>query len=74
MEADGAFPANLIVVGRFGHVALEDERVEAVLTRRPMLFEPDIALNSHLLRYQERVKLRVSSWTSEDSLLNPGAE
>ena len=41
---------------RFGISAFENERVEAFLLRQPMLFEPDIALNFHLLRYQEKLK------------------
>ena len=45
---------------RLGHPALEQERAEAFLMRQPMLFEPDIALNFHLLRYQENLKARVT--------------
>lgn len=45
---------------RFGDAALEAQRVDAFLARQPLLFEPDIALNVHLLRYQERLKPRVA--------------
>jgi hypothetical protein len=55
------------VAGRFGDAALENGQVETFLARQPMLFEPDIALNFHLLRYQERLKPRVSLRKSEDS-------
>ncbi len=41
---------------RLGDPGLEREKVEAFQVRQPMLFEPDIALNFHLLRYQERLK------------------
>lgn len=41
---------------RLGESAAESEYVEGFLARQPMLFEPDIALNFHLLRYQERLK------------------
>jgi tetratricopeptide (TPR) repeat protein len=46
---------------RLADPALERESVEAFLVRQPMLFEPDIALNFHLLRYQENLKPRVAS-------------
>lgn len=46
---------------RFGNAALENEQVEAFLAHQPMLFEPDIALNFHLLRYQEHLKPRASA-------------
>jgi hypothetical protein len=45
---------------RLGDRRLEQQRIEAFLVRQPMLFEPDIALNFHLLRYQETLKPRVS--------------
>ncbi len=45
---------------RFGFPADEDARVRAFLARQPMLFEPDIALTFHLLRYQELLKPRVA--------------
>ena len=41
---------------RFDQPAFEHEHVAAFLVRQPMLFEPDIALNFHLLRYQEQLK------------------
>jgi hypothetical protein len=44
---------------RLGDPALESDRVDAFLARQPMLFEPDLALSFHLLRYQERLKARV---------------
>jgi hypothetical protein len=46
---------------RFGDAALERRHVDAFIARQPLLFEPDIALNFHLLRYQERLKPRVVS-------------
>lgn len=45
---------------RFGASAIEQENIEVFLSRQPMLFEPDIALNFHLLRYQELLKVRVA--------------
>jgi hypothetical protein len=44
---------------RFGDMAFEQVSVGRFLGRQPMLFEPDIALNFHMLRYQERLKPRV---------------
>ena len=43
---------------RFGDTVSERKHVDAFLARQPMLFEPDIALNFHLLRYQEKLKPR----------------
>ena len=43
---------------QFDQVEVEQEHVEAFLGRQPMLFEPNIALDFHLLRYQERLKPR----------------
>jgi tetratricopeptide (TPR) repeat protein len=43
---------------RLGDPVLERACVDAFLARQPMLFEPDIALGFHLLRYQERLKPR----------------
>ncbi len=48
------------VANRFGDSAVENKRIETFLARQPLLFEPDIVLNFHLLRYQERLKPRVS--------------
>ncbi len=62
------------VAGRFGDADPENEQTEAFLARQPLLFEPDIALNFHLLRYQERVRLRVSLRTSGDSRSNSRPE
>jgi hypothetical protein len=62
------------VANRFGDAALENGQVEAFLARQPMLFEPDIALSFHLLRYQERLKPRVSLRTSGDSPPNSTPE
>lgn len=45
---------------RLGDPTLERERCEAFVMRQSMLFEPDIALNFHLLRYQENLKSRVA--------------
>ncbi len=45
---------------RLGDSTLEQECVEAFLVRQPLLLEPDIALNFHLLRYQENLKTRVA--------------
>jgi len=41
---------------RFHQPALEHEHVRVFLARQPMLFEPNIALDFHLLRYQEQLK------------------
>jgi tetratricopeptide (TPR) repeat protein len=41
---------------RFHRSDLEAARISAFRARQPLLFEPDIALNFHLLRYQEYVK------------------
>jgi hypothetical protein len=46
---------------RFGASDLENQRIESFLARQQLLFEPDIALNFHLLRYQERLKPRVTT-------------
>ena len=43
-------------VHRFGESAIEHEHIAAFLARQHMLFEPDIALNFHLLEYQENLK------------------
>lgn len=40
---------------------IESEQVKRFLARQPMLFEPDIALNFHLLRYQESLKPQVAA-------------
>lgn len=45
---------------RLGNPTLEQVRVEVFLKRQPMLFEPDIALNFHLLQYQENLKAWVT--------------
>lgn len=41
---------------RFSETSLEQDYVLEFIKRQPMLFEPDIALNFHLLRYQEHLK------------------
>jgi hypothetical protein len=46
------------IAHRFSQSEVERQRVEQFLARQPMLFEPDICLNFHLLRYQERLKSR----------------
>jgi hypothetical protein len=46
--------------GRFGDSAREHEQLEAFLACQPMLFAPDIALDFHLLRYQECLKPEVT--------------
>lgn len=43
---------------RFSQPDIERQRVEEFMARQAMLFEPDIALNFHLLRYQEHLKPR----------------
>lgn len=48
------------VAHRLGATAIEQGNMDIFLSRQPMLFEPDIALNFHLLRYQERLKVRVA--------------
>lgn len=44
------------IAHRFGQAEAEHEYVAAFLQRQPMLFEPDIAFNFHLLQYQEGLK------------------
>jgi hypothetical protein len=44
------------VAHRFGQANTEQEHIAAFLQRQPMLFEPDIAFNFHLLQYQESLK------------------
>lgn len=41
---------------RHGDVAGEREHVTRFVARQPLLLCPDVALNFHLLRYQERLK------------------
>ena len=48
--------AKALAARRFDRPALEQERIAVFRAQRPMLFEPDIALNFHLLRYQEHLK------------------
>jgi len=45
------------IAHRFNQPEAERQHTKSFLVRQPMLFEPDIALNFHLLRYQERLKL-----------------
>jgi tetratricopeptide (TPR) repeat protein len=49
------------IAHRFSQPDVEKQRVEEFMARQAMLFEPDIALNFHLLRYQERLKPRYQS-------------
>jgi len=44
---------------RFNCPEVEQEYVSAFLVRQPLLFEPDIALDFYLLRYQEFLKPRL---------------
>lgn len=46
------------IAHRFSKPDVEEKRVDEFMARQAMLFEPDIALNFHLLRYQERLKPR----------------
>jgi hypothetical protein len=46
------------IAHRYSQPEVEMKRVDAFMIRQPMLFEPDIALNFHLLRYQESLKPR----------------
>lgn len=46
------------IAHRFSQPNVERQRVEEFMARQTMLFEPDIALNFHLLRYQEHLKPR----------------
>ncbi len=46
------------IAHRFKQVDLEETQIKAFLLRQPTLFEPNIALNFHLLRYQENLKPR----------------
>ena len=49
------------IAHRFSQFDLENQIVVEFLARQAMLFEPDIALNFHLLRYQERLKPRLKN-------------
>jgi hypothetical protein len=49
------------IAHRYSQPDVENNRVDQFMARQPMLFEPDIALNFHLLRYQERLKQRYQS-------------
>jgi hypothetical protein len=46
------------IAHRFGNPDLEEQHIDSFLEHQAMLFEPDIALNFHLLRYQQRLKPR----------------
>ena len=46
---------------RLGDPIVEQQYVQSFLLRQPMLFEPDIALNFHLLQYQEKLKSRIAA-------------
>ena len=43
---------------RFGAHDIEAERIDTFVSRQPMLFEADLALTFHQLRYQENLKVR----------------
>ena len=47
------------VAHRLGDSINEKEHIKAFIAKQTMLFEPDIALNFHLLRYQERLKIEL---------------
>ena len=49
------------IAHRYSQPDVESNRVDEFMARQPMLFEPDIALNFHLLRYQEHLKQRFQS-------------
>lgn len=44
------------IAHRNGQPELERQRIDEFLSRQAMLFEPEIAVRFHLLRYQERLK------------------
>jgi hypothetical protein len=46
------------VAHRFSQPDVERKRVDEFMAKQAMLFEPDIALDFHLLRYQEHLKRR----------------
>jgi hypothetical protein len=46
---------------RLGEPNREEGHVEKFLSRQPLLFEPDIAVTFHMLRYQEDLKPRVAA-------------
>jgi hypothetical protein len=54
------------IAHRFGNSDLEEQHIGSFLEHQAMLFEPDIALNFHLLRYQERLKPRYQGSCHED--------
>jgi len=49
------------IAHRFSQPNLEKKRADEFMAKQAMLFEPDIALKFHLLRYQEHLKLRTQS-------------
>lgn len=56
--ADVRTLAKAEIAHRFSEPDAEKKRADEFLARQAMLFEPDIALNFHLLRYQELLKPR----------------
>ncbi|HKR58172.1 MAG TPA: hypothetical protein VJS64_00460 [Pyrinomonadaceae bacterium] len=46
------------IAHRFSQPDLEKKHIDEFMAKQEMLLEPDIALNFHLLRYQERLKPR----------------
>lgn len=54
------------IAHRFGQADVEKQHVESFLARQAMLFEPEIALNFHLLRYQESLKARYQGSASRE--------
>lgn len=46
------------IAHRFSKPDIERKRIDEFMAKQAMLFEPDIALNFHLLRYQEHLKPR----------------
>lgn len=49
------------IARRFSNSEAENKHIDAFMAKQAMLFEPDIALNFHLLRYQEHLKSRFQS-------------
>ncbi|TXH02524.1 MAG: hypothetical protein E6R07_14985 [Nevskiaceae bacterium] len=46
------------IAHRFSNIEVEGRRIDEFMAKQTMLLEPDIALNFHLLRYQETLKPR----------------
>jgi hypothetical protein len=57
--ADVRILAKAEIAHRFGDLHHEEKHIDSFLKRQAMLFEPDVAITFHLLKYQERLKPRL---------------